>query len=177
MEPELNQRRGVKAVAVLLTSLAVVAAAIAATSASSGDTKYKYDSLGRVVEVFYPDNTKITYAYDQAGNRTQAIAVLNATSSSASSSSGANVAPVCTSQSNTITGIPSGVTATVTITAAQITGLCSDANGDTLIVTVPATVPYSFTLNAASTVSTSYTVSDGRTPALTASNVITYIRP
>jgi len=42
-----------------------------ASQAFAADTTYKYDTLGRVVEVDYPDGSIIKYAYDAAGNRTQ----------------------------------------------------------------------------------------------------------
>ncbi|ESQ89873.1 hypothetical protein ABAC460_11260 [Asticcacaulis sp. AC460] len=51
--------------------LAVAAAAVMACQAVAGTTTYKYDALGRVVEVHYPDGSAIYYAYDAAGNRTQ----------------------------------------------------------------------------------------------------------
>jgi len=59
-----------------LKRAALVAAFAAAlgglvSPAFAGTTVYKYDALGRVVEVDYPDGTKVFYAYDAAGNRTQ----------------------------------------------------------------------------------------------------------
>jgi len=39
--------------------------------AFAGTTTYKYDALGRVIEVDYPDGSKVFYSYDAAGNRTQ----------------------------------------------------------------------------------------------------------
>ena len=42
-----------------------------ATTANAGTTNYKYDALGRVIEVDYPDGSIVQYTYDPAGNRTQ----------------------------------------------------------------------------------------------------------
>jgi YD repeat-containing protein len=42
-----------------------------AVTAIAGTTTYKYDALGRVTEVDYPDGSIVYYTYDAAGNRTQ----------------------------------------------------------------------------------------------------------
>ena len=44
-----------------------------ATAAYAGTTTYKYDTLGRLIEVDYPDGSIITYTYDKAGNRTATV--------------------------------------------------------------------------------------------------------
>ena len=56
----------------ILTAVAIGAVMAAVSSASiAGTTTYKYDALGRVIEVDYPDGSIVYYTYDAAGNRTQ----------------------------------------------------------------------------------------------------------
>ncbi len=58
---------GAKVIAAMVAGLV-----LAGTSpAFAGTTTYKYDALGRVIEVDYPDGSIVQYAYDAAGNRTQ----------------------------------------------------------------------------------------------------------
>jgi len=47
-----------------------VALAGPASPAFAGTTTYKYNALGRVIEVDYPDGSKVFYSYDTAGDRT-----------------------------------------------------------------------------------------------------------
>ncbi len=46
---------------------------LAARVAGAGTTICKYDALGRVIEVDYPDVSIITSTYDATGNRTQTV--------------------------------------------------------------------------------------------------------
>lgn len=40
---------------------------------SAPQVSYKYDALGRLIEVRYPNGRVITYTYDAAGNRQQVV--------------------------------------------------------------------------------------------------------
>ena len=58
---------------ILISTAVVTALALIASGASAGTTTYKYDTLGRVIEVDYPDGSIINYTYDKAGNRTATV--------------------------------------------------------------------------------------------------------
>ncbi len=56
---------------IAMLGMALVASlAIAASPSLAGTTTYKYDTLGRVIEVDYPDGSIVYYSYDKNGNRT-----------------------------------------------------------------------------------------------------------
>jgi len=59
--------------AILISTALVTGLVLMASSANAGTTTYKYDTLGRVIEVDYPDGSIITYTYDKAGNRTATV--------------------------------------------------------------------------------------------------------
>jgi YD repeat-containing protein len=70
-------------------AIATVSGIAAVASRSiSGTTTYKYDDLGRLVQVTTPSSRKTSYTYDKADNRIQ---VATTSSSSSSSSSGPTV--------------------------------------------------------------------------------------
>jgi YD repeat-containing protein len=68
-----------KNIKVFVTAMAVGLATVSA--ANAGTTTYKYDALGRVIQVDYPDGARITYAYDAAGNRTRVVSTASPPSS------------------------------------------------------------------------------------------------
>ena len=53
----------------LISAAAFLVIAMATPSHASG-IAYTYDALGRLITLTYDNGTKITYAYDAAGNRT-----------------------------------------------------------------------------------------------------------
>lgn len=57
----------------IIIAAAAIAAALCAGQALAGDTTYKYDAQGRLIEVNYPDGAKVAYTYDAAGNRTKIV--------------------------------------------------------------------------------------------------------
>jgi len=57
----------------IVIAAAAIAFALCAGHALAGDTTYKYDVQGRLIEVNYPDGAKVTYTYDAAGNRTKVV--------------------------------------------------------------------------------------------------------
>ena len=71
MERSLQTLKRHKAGWAALAGLVGVAMLAMAVPASAGTTTYKYDALGRVIEVDYPDGSIVYYTYDAAGNRTQ----------------------------------------------------------------------------------------------------------
>lgn len=64
------QRHYQKRIVQLIAVLGALALAISPNLSFAGTTTYKYDALGRVVEVDYPDGSIVTYTYDKNGNRT-----------------------------------------------------------------------------------------------------------
>jgi len=51
--------------------LLIVGIAAVASARGADQIVYNYDALGRLQSVIYPGGASVTYAYDQAGNRTQ----------------------------------------------------------------------------------------------------------
>lgn len=68
-----------------------------------------------------------------------------------------NRSPVCTSGSWTVTGTPSSVS----IVLSDVLARCTDPDGDALTVMTPS-LPYNFSLPAATSKTVPFTVSDGR---------------
>jgi len=57
----------------IIIAVTAILVLLGAGQAFAGDTTYKYDSQGRLIEVNYPDGAKVTYTYDAAGNRTKVV--------------------------------------------------------------------------------------------------------
>jgi len=60
---------------VSLALLCAMPASVHAQSSPPGQNSvaYRYDALGRLIEVRYPNGRVITYRYDAAGNRTTVV--------------------------------------------------------------------------------------------------------
>jgi len=43
------------------------------TPPAQNSVAYRYDALGRLIEVRYPNGRVVTYSYDKAGNRTTVV--------------------------------------------------------------------------------------------------------
>lgn len=53
-----------------IVAIAAAAVSVAVSgSAMAGTIAYSYDTLGRLVQVSYPNGAVIQYSYDQSGNR------------------------------------------------------------------------------------------------------------
>ncbi|HWU49131.1 MAG TPA: RHS repeat domain-containing protein [Asticcacaulis sp.] len=142
----------------LVAALALTGLTLIVSQATSGDTTYKYDDLGRVVQVDHPNGQRTTYSYDLADNRT-------ATSTFAAST---NSPPTCPSFTMTISP---PITSPIQVQVPFGQG-CSDPDGDT-ITTNPT--PYTVTVYIHTSTPYSYTASDGHGGTTTAT--ITVYRP
>ncbi|MFV3131963.1 RHS repeat domain-containing protein [Niveispirillum sp. KHB5.9] len=57
----------------LSAALLCLPTGIASAQSSPPQVTYKYDALGRLIEVRYPNGRVVTYSYDPAGNRRQVV--------------------------------------------------------------------------------------------------------
>ncbi len=147
--------------ALVIISLALVSFA---TLASAQSFTYKYDDLGRVINIVQA-GASTTYSYDLADNR---ILVQTGSSSSSSSSSGGST---LTCPSFTITDNPP--TNTPVQIGVPVGSGCTDSGGYT-VTTTPAS-PDTITILIHTTTLVPYTASDGH--GGTASATITVVRP
>lgn len=53
--------------------IAAISGFMACGAANAGSVSYKYDSLGRLIQVAYSSGVVINYTYDAAGNRVTEI--------------------------------------------------------------------------------------------------------
>jgi len=134
-----------------ISALVISLLVLIGSDAFAATTSYQYDELGRLKVVKNNNVVSNTYSYDAAGNRTQ----------KQSGTTSANHAPVCSSPTINMTGIPSYASASFTMTVSQVLGYCTDADGDSMTVTSPA-LPLTQSISAGQTISIPYTVSDGK---------------
>jgi YD repeat-containing protein len=111
--------------------------------AVAGTTTYRYDDLGRLVTVSPSSTSFKAFTYDAADNRTK-IRV------------GANTAPTCPSF-NVVVSQPNNNPITLAVPVGQG---CSDADGDTVVVSAPTT-PYYVTVSQNAIIPVTYQATDG----------------
>jgi YD repeat-containing protein len=99
-----------------LAAIVIVAVAPAALAA----TQYKYDAQGRLISVVYDDGKRITYTYDETGNRTQVV----------SAATTGNLPPVANTSPVTLTVNEGSGQQSVSTPRNKFT----DPNGDTLTI-------------------------------------------
>ena len=125
---------------------------------------YKYDDKGRLIQVDNANGLRTTYTYDAADNRTSVVTATPTT----------NHAPVCSNWEIVNTAPQQAGTVNVMPTAADFTGHCPDADGDTVTLTSPTTLSFPIGWNQTLAPIT-YTVSDGKGGTGTAT--LTICRP